>query len=86
MKTSIILAATILITVGFMTSAMAEMMIFPAKGQSAEQTEKDKFACYGWAKQQSGFDPMVVPKTSTPPPSQEKNPVVPLEAAWAVLH
>lgn len=55
-----------------MSSAMAEVMIFPAKGQSAEQTEKDKFACYGWAKQQSAFDPMAVPKTSTPPPSQEK--------------
>lgn len=72
MKISIILATTTLIAVGLMSSAVAEMMIFPAQGQSAEQTEKDKFACYGWAKQQSGFDPMAAPKTSTPAPSQEK--------------
>ncbi|MCP3849872.1 MAG: hypothetical protein GY694_06500 [Gammaproteobacteria bacterium] len=49
-----------------------ELMIFPAKGQSSEQQEKDKFSCYGWAKGQTGFDPMLAPKTSTPPPSQTK--------------
>lgn len=72
MKISIILTTVALFIAGLMSSAMAEMMIFPAQGQSAEQTEKDKFACYGWAKQQSGFDPMAAPKTSTPAPSQEK--------------
>ena len=29
-------------------------MIYPAKNQSNEQTEKDKFACYSWAKGQTG--------------------------------
>lgn len=72
MKISIILTTVALFIAGLMSSAMAEMMIFPAQGQSAEQTEKDKFACYSWAKQQSGFDPMAAPKTSTPAPSQEK--------------
>lgn len=52
--------------------ALADFMIFPAKGQSNEQMEQDKFSCYGWAKQQSGFDPMKAPTTSTPQPSQEK--------------
>lgn len=70
MKISLILTA--FFAVCLMNSAMAEMMIFPAKGQSSEQTEKDKYACYGWGKQQSGFDPMAVPKTSTPPPSQQQ--------------
>lgn len=72
MKISIILTASALFISSLMSSAMAEVMIFPAKGQSAEQTEKDKFACYNWGKQQSGFDPMAVPKTSTPPPSQQQ--------------
>ena len=46
-----------------------DQFIYPSKGQSAQQQEKDKFECYGWAKSNSGFDPMAVPRTSTPPPS-----------------
>ena len=49
-----------------------EVFIYPNKGQSAEQQEKDKYACYGWAKQNSGFDPMAPPTTSTPAPSGQK--------------
>lgn len=45
-----------------------EPFIYPAKGQSAQQQDKDKYECYGWAKGQSGFDPMAVPRTTTPPP------------------
>ncbi len=51
--------------------AQSEMIIYPSKGQSQEQTEKDKFECYGWAKQHSGFDPMAPPTTSAPPPQAE---------------
>ncbi len=42
-----------------------ELVIFPAQQQSDEQMEKDKYECYQWAKQQSSFDPMALPKTST---------------------
>ena len=45
--------------------------IYPDKGQSAEQQEKDKFDCYTWAKGQTGFDPMQVPTATVPPPGQE---------------
>ena len=48
-----------------------EIVVYPAKGQSAEQTEKDKFGCYGWAKGQSGFDPMAPPTATSPPPQKE---------------
>ena len=37
--------------------ALGEPIIYPEKGQSQEQLEKDKAECYAWAKQQSGFDP-----------------------------
>ncbi len=47
-----------------------ELIIYPAKGQSAEQTEQDKFACYGFAKKQTGFDPMAPPTAKTPPPRE----------------
>lgn len=43
----------------------AEPYVYPAKGQSAEQMEKDKYQCYGWGKQQSGFDPMNPPVASS---------------------
>ena len=59
-------------------SALAQdPIIYPSKGQSNEQMEKDKFECYNWAKQQSGFDPMQVPTaTSAPPPQQSEGPGV----------
>lgn len=48
-----------------------EVIVYPAKGQSQEQTEKDKFECYQWAKGQTGFDPMAPPTASTPPPPSQ---------------
>ncbi len=43
----------------FNSSAFAaQPYIYPSKGQSHEQMEKDKYQCYSWAKQESGFDPM----------------------------
>ena len=38
-----------------------DLIIYPAKGQSQQQMEKDKFDCFSWAKQRSGFDPMQTP-------------------------
>ena len=35
----------------------AEPFIYPSKGQTAQQEQKDKYACYDWASQQTGFDP-----------------------------
>lgn len=48
-----------------------DLVIYPAKGQSQEQMEKDKYECYSWAKQQSGFDPMQQPTATTAPPQQQ---------------
>jgi hypothetical protein len=49
-----------------------EPIVYPAKGQSQEQTEKDKFECYQWAKGQTGFDPMAPPTATAPPPPQDQ--------------
>jgi hypothetical protein len=38
-------------------STSAAPFIYPSKGQTAQQEQKDKNECYGWASQQSGFDP-----------------------------
>ncbi len=48
-----------------------DLMIYPKGDQSPEQQEKDKFECYSWAKNESGFDPMAPPTATEPPPQQQ---------------
>jgi len=71
-KQRIQLVILALFAVFLASSALAQdLIIYPAKGQSQDQMEKDKFECYTWAKQQTGFDPMQVPTASAPPPQQK---------------
>jgi hypothetical protein len=35
----------------------AAFAIYPAKGQTAKQQDRDKYECHDWARGQSGFDP-----------------------------
>jgi len=49
-----------------------EFIVYPNQGQTAEQQSKDEFECYQWSKNQSGFDPMVSPTTTTVPPPTEQ--------------
>lgn len=63
-----------LVTLAFLLPGVSlgdDMYIYPNKGQSKEQLDKDKYECYGWAKGQTGFDPMAEPKATEPPPDQE---------------
>src|SRR5476649_1236665 len=54
------------------------VFVYPANGQSAEQTERDRYECHTWAVQQTGVDPSrsdasayerVIVQPSTPPGS-----------------
>jgi hypothetical protein len=67
------IAAACAVAVLMAASAYAaqEPIVFPAKGQSSEQTEKDKYSCYSWAKGQTGFDPMQAPTATAPPPEKK---------------
>jgi hypothetical protein len=38
-------------------SSAQEPYIYPAKGQSQAQQDKDRYECHSWAAQQTGFDP-----------------------------
>jgi predicted lipid-binding transport protein (Tim44 family) len=49
-----------------------EQIIYPAQGQSNEQMEQDRFQCYTWGRDNSGFDPMAPPTATKPPPRQEE--------------
>jgi hypothetical protein len=66
------------VVVGLVTSLLlapvgfaAEFYIYPAKGQSADQQEKDKYECNQWAVKQTGFNPMDPPTATAPPPQQQ---------------
>jgi hypothetical protein len=37
--------------------AWAQPLIYPAKGQSAQQQDRDRYECHDWARTQSGYDP-----------------------------
>lgn len=72
----IIILATLTIFSAFFTelSFGQELIIFPAKGQTPEQMEKDKYDCYVWAKQETGFDPMQAQPPAQTPTAQPQGP------------
>jgi hypothetical protein len=41
-------------------------IVYPAKGQSPQQQQKDDGECYGWAKSNTGIDPAAVAQTPAP--------------------
>lgn len=71
MKSELLLSVATALLVGS-TAVQADLYVYPQKEQSDEQTQKDKHECYGWAKGKTGFDPMAVPKASTPAPKVEE--------------
>jgi hypothetical protein len=48
-----------------------QVFIYPAKGQSEQQTQKDKAECSQWAAQQTGFDP-TAPAPPAPGQSEQQ--------------
>ena len=48
-----------------------DFFVYPNEGQNKEQQEMDEYQCYGWAKDETGFDPMATPQATEPPPPQE---------------
>jgi hypothetical protein len=66
----------ILFLLCFAGSALAgDPIIYPKKGQGPQKIEKDKFECYTWAKNETGFDPLNPPGPTTPPPVKTKSKV-----------
>ena len=55
------LSAVVLAVAIALPAALAKQFVYPAKGQSAQQQEKDEAECYTWAVKQSGFDPAKAP-------------------------
>ncbi len=72
MKKTILLTSALSFFIGSFAYAGAPM-IYPAKGQSPQQMEGDKNECYGWAKNNSGFDPVNPPTSAGPAPTAGAN-------------
>jgi len=51
------------------TGAFAQQVVYPSKGQSADQQKKDEGACHQWAVENSKYDP-----ANPPPPPQAAKP------------
>src|SRR6185312_4047492 len=54
--------------------AFAGTYIYPKKGQSKQQQDKDKGTCTVWATDQTGFDPANPPPPPAAPPPPEAPP------------
>ncbi|MFA9438317.1 YMGG-like glycine zipper-containing protein [Uliginosibacterium sp. sgz301328] len=62
---------------------------YPARGQTEQQTRRDRFECYNWAVNQSGFDPNYAqqapaPAYVEPAPNDHANTVI-LAATGAII-
>ena len=58
-------------------SATAQQYVYPAKGQSAGEQQKDEGQCTAWAQQQSGYDPARPAPAAAPPPPTTATGVTP---------
>jgi hypothetical protein len=66
-KAMLTLAAVLLSS----AAAAQELVIYPKEGQSPEQQEKDRFECYQFGRDTTGFDPMAPPTATAPRPEQQ---------------
>jgi len=71
MMQKVIIAACLILAL-VSSAATAKLMIYPSKGQSAEQQSADEGACMSWASKQTGFDPTAPMQPSTPPPQTQQ--------------
>jgi len=71
-KLWMLVVPVVLLSAVFAASAWAQQLfIYPQRGQSPEQQQRDRFECHQWAVQQTGFDPMMgaPPPPPTPAPT-----------------
>ena len=70
MKGSKRLACVVCVVLFPASMALAQQpLIYPAKGQSPEQQQKDSGECAAWAKQTTGVDPVAVAQASASQPA-----------------
>ena len=63
----------------------AAPVIYPAKGQTADQQHQDQAQCHQWAVETTGIDPANLPQPSSAPVAQNGRPVLRGAAAGAAV-
>lgn len=48
------------------------LYVFPSANQNAETQQKDETVCYGWAKENTGFDPVAAASAQMQPNQQQR--------------
>ncbi len=59
----------LLLTLVAEPGAAQNIVAYPARGQSQEQQQRDRYDCYNWAVQQTGYNPQAQQFGSTAPPT-----------------
>jgi len=67
----ILFGFAIFMLTGIANAQSGDLYIYPSKGQSQAQQDKDRYECHSWAVQQTGFDPSK-PSTTTASADQSK--------------
>ena len=57
------------IGMGLAAQASAQQFVYPAKGQTPQQQQRDESECYSWAVQQTGTDPAKAAPPAAKPPT-----------------
>ena len=73
-KTACVLTATLAAMGLVAAQAQAKPIVYPSKGQSPQQQQKDEGECYVWARNNTGIDPAAV--AAAPAPQQQTGPAV----------
>ena len=55
----------------------SDIFMYPAKGQSQAQQDRDRYECHSWAVRQTGFDPTRSSASSAMPPPPPSTPYQP---------
>jgi len=63
----------------------AELIIYPAQGQSKEQQKSDEGECYIWAKSETGIDPLAQGAVAPPPAQQSSGGAIGGAAGGAIV-
>jgi hypothetical protein len=68
---SVVVGVWVLAVAGPASPQGQQMYIYPERGQSAQQQQRDSAECHAWAVQQTGFDPTRPQVAQAPPPPAE---------------
>ncbi len=62
-----VLLSVLLVPLVSMDVWAQDLFVFPSRGQSNEQMQRDRAECHAWARQQTGFDPFMGTPGAPPP-------------------